>query len=206
MATVNLCRVEVGPWPMNAYVLIDPDSDSSVIVDPGADAEAVLAATGGVAVQMVLLTHTDADHIGALSEVADATGAPVAAHPDAGAALSQPAEIALSDGDQLKLGSKTIHVIATPGHAPGHVSFLVGNDLIGGDVLFPGGPGRTQTPDDFEQILDTITAKLLALPDDTMVHPGHGEPVTVGQARADYQAFEARDKPVDLCGDVTWTG
>lgn len=206
MATINLRRVEVGPWPMNAYVLIDPDSDSSIVVDPGADADAVLAATGGATVQTILLTHTDLDHIGALAQVAEATGAPVAVHPDAAAALDRPAEVALSDGDQLKLGINTIHVIATPGHAPGHVSFLVGRDLIGGDVLFRGGPGRTQTPEDFEQIVETITARLLTLPDDTLVHPGHGEPLTVRQARAEYQPFEARDKPADLCGDVTWAG
>jgi hydroxyacylglutathione hydrolase len=202
--SAHLRRVEVGPWPMNAYVVIDPDSDTSIIVDPGADGDVVLAATDGSAVQRILLTHTDPDHIGALAEVVEATGAPVAVHPEAAGALDWPADEALSDGDQVKLGTTTIHVIATPGHAPGHISFLLGRDLIGGDVLFPGGPGHTQTPEDFEQILETITAKLLTLPDDTVVHPGHGDPVTIWQAREEYRQFERRDKPANLCGDVTW--
>lgn len=206
MAEINLRKVVVGPWPMNSYVLIDPESDTSIIVDPGSDPDAILAATGGAPVEKILLTHTDRDHINALSAVAGATGAPVAAHPDAAAALAYPPDEDLQDGDEVKLGPHVILVIETPGHAPGHVSFLIGEDLIGGDVLFPGGPGRTDTPEDFQQILETITQKLFTLPDDTLVHPGHGDPVTIGQAKEEYQVFEAREKPADLCGDVTWAG
>lgn len=204
MASINIRKVVVGPWPMNVYILIDPDSDTSIIVDPGANPDGILAATGGAPVQHILLTHTDPDHVGALTAVAGATGAPVALHPDAAGPLPDPPDIELHEDDEIKLGPDVIHVIETPGHAPGHVSFLVGDDLIGGDVLFPGGPGHTDTPEDFQQIIESITEKLFALPDETVVHPGHGESVTIGQAKAEYEAFEARETPDDLCGDVTW--
>lgn len=204
MSEINLRKVVVGPWPMNAYVLIDPESDTCIVIDPGADPDAILAATGGAPVEKILLTHTDPDHINALWSVAGATGAPIAVHPDAADRLTFPADEELRDGDEVKLGPHVIHVIETPGHAMGHVSFLVGNDLIGGDVLFPGGPGRTDTPEDFQQIVETITQKLFTLPDETVVHPGHGDPVTIAQAKSEYQVFAQRETPADLCGDVTW--
>ncbi|MFQ5856159.1 MAG: lipoyl(octanoyl) transferase LipB [Anaerolineae bacterium] len=203
-SSIDIRKVVVGPWPMNAYVLVDAGSGNSIIIDPGADPDAILAATGGGRVPQILLTHSDPDHIGALSAVAGATGAPVAAHPDAAGPLVDPPDNELHDGDVVKLGPHVIRVIETPGHAPGHVSFLIGDDLIGGDVLFPGGPGHTDTPEDFQQILETVTKKLFELPDEMVVHPGHGEPVTIGQAKAQYARFEAREKPADLCGDVTW--
>lgn len=197
-------KVVVGPWPMNAFILADRESGSTIIVDPGADPIAILAATSGLPVRQILLTHTHPDHIGALSAVVGATGAPVAAHPDGAGRLIDPLDAELHDGDVVRLGVHEIHVIETPGHTPGHLSFLIGRDLIGGDVLFPGGPGHTDTPEDFQQILETITQKLFALLDETVVHPGHGESVTIGQAKAEYEKFAAREKPADLCGDVTW--
>ncbi len=202
--SLELRKVIVGPWPMNAFVLIDRANRSTIIIDPGDDANAILAATQGLPVKRVLLTHTDPDHIGALSAVVGATGAQVAAHPGAAGRLIDPLDDELHDGDVVRLGDHEIRVIETPGHAPGHVSFLVGNDLIGGDVLFPGGPGHTNTPEDFQQILETITQKLFTLPDETVVHPGHGDSVTIAQAKAEYRKFAAREKPADLCGDVTW--
>lgn len=200
----DLRKVVVGPWPMNAFVLVDRESGSAIIVDPGADAIAILVATSGLPVRQILLTHTHPDHVGALSAVVGATGAPVAADLDGAGRLIDPLDVELHDGDVIRLGVHEIHVIETPGHIPGHLSFRVGNDLIGGDVLFPGGPGHTDTPEDFQEILETITETLFALPDETVVHPGHGEPVTIAQAKAEYQKFVGREKPADLCGDVTW--
>lgn len=202
--SIDLRKVVVGPWPTNAFVLIDREGRSCIVVDPGADANAILAATAGLPVHQILLTHTHPDHIGALSAVAGATGAPVAAHLDGAGRLVDPPDVALHDGDVIRLGAHEIRVIETPGHVAGHLSFLAGNDLVGGDVLFPGGPGHTDTPEDLQQILETITQKLFALPDETVVHPGHGEPVTIAQAKVEYQKFVAREKPADLCGDVTW--
>ncbi|MFQ5593068.1 MAG: MBL fold metallo-hydrolase [Anaerolineae bacterium] len=197
-------KVVVGPWPMNAFVLVDHESRNCIVVDPGADAVAILSATTGLPVQRILLTHTHPDHIGAVSAVVGATGAHVAAHPDSAGPLAVMLDEELHDGDVVRLGVHEIRVIETPGHAPGHMSFLAGSDLIGGDVLFPGGPGHTDTPEDFQQILETVTQKLFALPDETVVYPGHGDSVTIGQAKAEYQKFASREQPVNLCGDVTW--
>lgn len=201
---IEIRKVTVGPWPMNAYVLIDPDSRSSIIVDPGADVDKILANTSGTTVQQILLTHADWDHIAALPEMISRTGAPVAAHAEAAGQLEAAPERNFQEDDIVTLGDQQILVIETPGHAPGHVSFFFGNQLIGGDVLFPGGPGRTASPTHFQQIVRTITEVLFALPDDVTIYPGHGENVTMARAKSEYAAFVARETPADLFGDVTW--
>ncbi len=92
------------------------------------------------------------------------------------------------------------------GHTAGSTSFLIGKHLFSGDTLFPGGPGKSRSPEAFRQEIDSITKKLLVLPDDTAVYPGHGDDTTIGQARQEYQVFAAKQHPADLCGDVTWLG
>ena len=83
---------------------------------------------------------------------------------------------------------------------------LVKNYLMSGDVLFPGGPGRTQNPADFRQTVESITTKLLTLPDNIEVFPGHGDGTTIARSKREYAAFAARQHAADLCGDVTWGG
>jgi len=114
-------------------------------------------------------------------------------------------DIPLADGDEIQLGGSVVKVIHTPGHTPGSVCFLAGRFLIAGDVLFPGGPGHTDTPEEFKQSLVSIEEKLLApLGDDVMVLPGHGADTTIAQSKREYAGFTLRQHPDDLCGDVTW--
>ena len=124
---------------------------------------------------------------------------------DAGA-LPKPPEINLEDGAVIRFGNREIQVLTTPGHTDGATCFLVGKHLFSGDTLFPGGPGKTRSPEALRQLIDGITRKLLVLPDDTAVYPGHGADTTIGTARQEYQAFASRPHPPDLCGDVTWLG
>ena len=83
---------------------------------------------------------------------------------------------------------------------------LIGKHLFSGDTLFPGGPGRTRSPEGFQQIVDNITKKLLTLPDDTVVYPGHGSDTTIGKSREEYQDFASRPHSPDIFGEITWLG
>ena len=96
---------------------------------------------------------------------------------------------------------KAIH---TPGHTPGSTCFLVDDRLISGDTLFPGGPGRTSTNADLQQSIQSITSKLFELPDDTVIHPGHGDDGRIGDSKRESAVFASKQHPADLCGDVNW--
>ena len=102
------------------------------------------------------------------------------------------------------MGAIKLKVLHTPGHTPGSVCFLAGKYLIAGDTLFPGGPGRTQSPDDFRQIINSVTQKLFELPDSTQVYPGHGEATTIKRAKQEYAVFSVQPQDPNLCGDVVW--
>jgi glyoxylase-like metal-dependent hydrolase (beta-lactamase superfamily II) len=95
-------------------------------------------------------------------------------------------------------------VLHTPGHSPGSICLLTGKHLFVGDTLFPGGPGHTRTPSAFKQLIESITQKLLVLPEDTRVYPGHGRDTTIEKAKGEFTAFAKRPHAADLCGDVLW--
>ena len=101
-------------------------------------------------------------------------------------------------------GTITLKVIHTPGHTPGSVCYVVGKHLFSGDTLFPGGPGRSTSPEALQQTIESITEKLYALPDDTFLLPGHGQDSTLGISKEEYRAFAQRSHPADLSGDVLW--
>ena len=108
------------------------------------------------------------------------------------------------DGDEIAVGQATVLALHTPGHTPGSTCYIAGDILFSGDVLFPGGPGRTQTPADLRQSIGSITERLHPLPDETLVLPGHGADTTVGDSKREYAVFASKDHPPDLCGDVLW--
>ena len=83
---------------------------------------------------------------------------------------------------------------------------MIGKHLFSGDTLFPGGPGKTRSPEALSQLIDSITRKLLVLPDDTAVYPGHGDDTTIGKAREEYQVFASTPRSPDMFGDVAWLG
>ena len=150
------------------------------------------------------MTHEHFDHIGGLVELRSALEVPVAAHrADAGDLPHKP-DLLLDDGDDIFIGANRLRVLHTPGHTSGSLCFFTDKYLIAGDTLFPGGPGKTQSPDDFRQLIQSITAKLLALPEDTEVYPGHGEATTIGEAQRQYEVFAGRPHNPNLCGDVEW--
>jgi glyoxylase-like metal-dependent hydrolase (beta-lactamase superfamily II) len=203
--TIRIDRLELGPFGTNTYILICQRTGNSVVVDAPGEVERILEALEDKHPRYILITHNHFDHVGALSEVKSALDLPVAAHAADAKQLPIPVNILLHDGDEISFGAIRLKVLHTPGHTPGSVCFLVGNYLIAGDTLFPGGPGNTKSPADLRRIIESISHKILGLPDDTQVYPGHGEATTVGKAKQLYEVFSSRPYDPNLCGDVEWT-
>ena len=191
-----------GQFSENCYLLADRDSGRAVMVDPGEEPALFLAELGrrGWRLEAIWLTHAHVDHIMGVRAVKVATGVPVFLHPadrplyDALARQGEwmglrleappPPDAALTDGQQLQLGSHTFTVRHTPGHSPGSVSFLAPGHILGGDVLFSGSIGRTDLPGgDYATLLNSIQSVFLPLSDSTIVHSGHGPDTTVGVER-----------------------
>ena len=197
-------RLELGPFGTNSYILICPKTNESVVVDAPGEVDLVLAQLNKTSPQYILMTHNHFDHIGGLAELKSALDIPLAAHLADASDLPLKPDSLLDDGDEISMGAMKIRVLHTPGHTPGSLCFLVGNYLLAGDTLFPGGPGRTQSPQEFRQIIQSITEKLFGLPDETEVYPGHGEATTIKEAKQQYEVFSARPRHPNLCGDVVW--
>ena len=172
---LQIDKLTLGPFDTNSYIITCRLTGESVAVDAPAEAAEILKGLKGTHPRFILITHTHMDHLGALSELKSKLGIPVAVHPlDARGLRVQP-EISLDDGDSVSFGRIELRVLHTPGHTPGSVCFLMGKYLISGDTLFPGGPGKTGSPADFSQIIESITGRIFCLPEDTHIYPGHGD-------------------------------
>lgn len=201
---MELFRLETAPFGTNAYIIYCRESGDSVLIDAPGDADLIREKLEGSKVQGILLTHGHVDHVMALEELHSELGAPLAVHEKDAGALPVEAYRLLRDGDIIECGKVRLETFHVPGHTPGSLSFKVGDYLVSGDTMFPGGPGKTGTPQDFKQILTSIREKMLTLPDRTIVLPGHGDSTTIGSERALIKGFLARGYDDNLCGDVTW--
>jgi hydroxyacylglutathione hydrolase len=204
VARLELQRLEVGPWPMNCYLLKCPVSGELAVVDPGADAERILAAVGRAPVRCILLTHGHPDHVGALDAVRKATGAPVGAHLADAEQFGLRPDISLGHGTEVRVGEGQIRIVHVPGHTPGSICLWLNGQAVVGDAIFPGGPGHTALPEALRQSLDSLAHTVFTWPGNTELYPGHGGHTTVEAERPAFQRFAATTHPADLCGDVTW--
>ena len=194
-----------GPLETNAYLVADEATGEAVVIDApaGVTAEVVAASReAGWRIGRILLTHAHWDHIADAAALREATGAPLAAHPLATDRLAAPASLmgeelpvpvpparpdaALNDGDTVTVGPHAFRVLHLPGHDPAHVALVSEADRLffGGDVVFPGGHGRTDLPGADQATMDRSLARLVGLPPDTVVYPGHGQPTTLGAEAA----------------------
>ncbi|MBI4288643.1 MAG: MBL fold metallo-hydrolase [Chloroflexi bacterium] len=182
----------------------DPTGKDAVIIDTPADAEKILQAVDGLGVKFILITHGHSDHLGALSEVKAALNVPVAVHPEDASRLPVSPDMMLEHGQSLPLGKHKLKVVHTPGHTPGSVCFLLAGHLFAGDTLFPNGPGKTNSPRDFDVIMESLVHQVFVLPGETVVYPGHGGSTILGKEKKLFEAFSKRPRKQGLCGDVVW--
>jgi len=194
-------QIAVGPFQENCYLVSDPDSDSLVIIDPGAEGGRIISAVERTrkTPEAIWLTHAHADHLGAIAEIKRRWDIPVYLHPlddelyrgaEAKARMygipyEQPpaADRTLEEGQTLKVGNLELTVSHVPGHAPGHVMFYGHGNAFVGDCLFAGSVGRTDLEFSNPAHLEASLKRIVALPDDTVVHSGHGEITSIGREK-----------------------
>jgi glyoxylase-like metal-dependent hydrolase (beta-lactamase superfamily II) len=201
---IRIDKLTIGPFDNNCYIITCAITGESVVVDAPAGAAGILQGLQGTHPRFILITHTHMDHLGALSDLKSKLGIPVAVHPLDAGSLPLQAEMLFGDGDTVSFGRIELKVIHTPGHTPGSVCFLTGKYLISGDTLFPGGPGKTGSPANLRQIIESITDKIFCLPEDTQVHPGHGDSTILKKEKEEFALFSSRPHDPNLCGDVLW--
>jgi len=202
--TVQIERMELGPFGTNAYIVVCPLTKESVLIDAPGDAPKILEQLQGTNPKYILITHAHWDHLGALSLLTSKLKVPVAAHPSDSGGLPVAPENTLQDGDVIALGKIELDVLHTPGHTPGSITFLTGKYLMSGDTLFPGGPGKTGSPAAFDQIIESLNKKIFVLPGDTQIFPGHGDATLLEKEKKAFHAFSARPRKPNLSGDVLW--
>lgn len=187
----------------NCYIVGCDETMKGAVIDPGGDGERIVQQIkrSGLDIEYVLITHAHFDHIGAVAEVVEATQAKLALHPDekplleagGGASMwglkvnpSPPPDMELSQGQEIDLGTLTLEVLLTPGHSPGGVTFYEADEGVAfvGDVLFSSGIGRTDLyGGDSATLMRSIKDVLFALPEDTIIYPGHGPSTTVAREK-----------------------
>lgn len=201
---IRIDKLEIAPFGTNAYVVVCRATGESVLIDAPGEPERIVGLLEGTTPRYILMTHSHIDHVGALADLKAKLGVPVAAHPSDARSLPVAADTPLKDGDEVTFGKLALKVLHTPGHTPGSLCFLTAPYLISGDTLFPGGPGRTGSPSDLEQILRSLRDKVFVLPGDTRVHPGHGGSTVLGMEKEEFAVFSSRPRRPGLCGDVLW--
>jgi len=203
-SAIQIKRMDLGPWGTNAYIIICLDTGESVLIDAPARAGTIMEGLKSTRPRYILLTHGHMDHIGALAELRSRLDVPFAAHAADAIKLSSPPEMLLNDGDILPVGNIKLEVLHTPGHTLGSLCFKAGRYLISGDTIFPGGPGLTSSPASFRQIVKSITDKILVLPDDIQIYPGHGEATILKKEKDEFAVFASRPHAPNLCGEILW--
>lgn len=205
---VEVERIIVGMLGANCYIMYCPGTREAVIVDPGGDGEKIVETVESLrlTVKCIVNTHGHADHTAANSIVKEATGAPIAIHKDDAYLLEYSAQkywypefktskpdILLDDGETIEFNSKygpvRFRVIHTPGHTAGSICLYRPGSLFSGDTVFRGGIGRVDLASSKPKLMPSSLRKILSLPDETRIFPGHGPETTVGMERRNIRAM-----------------
>ena len=194
---LTITKIAVGPMDNNAYFLRCASTGDVLLIDAANEPDRLLGVLGDDRLGRIVTTHQHFDHWQGLPEVFAATGASVTAHPLDAEALPVQTVETVEDGDTIAVGDCTLSVIHLVGHTPGSIALLYqGPDrphLFTGDCLFPGGAGRTNSPEDFASLIEGVSTKLFdRMPDETWVYPGHGNDTTLGAERPHLDEWRKR--------------
>lgn len=186
-AAFRVRKVAVGPYENNVYAIVS--GHEALIVDGADEPERILDLVEGLTVTGIVQTHNHGDHVQALPALLEALHAPIFAHPED----PPPVEFTpIGEGDAVSAGDVSLTALHTPGHTPGSVCYTLGGFLFSGDTLFPAGPGRTDGPDRFAEIMGTLDRLFADFPDETRVCPGHGIDTTIGRERPYLETWRGR--------------
>lgn len=198
LAHLTITKMSVGPMDNNAYLLRCQHTDEQVLIDAANEPDRLLQLTGPDGLARVVTTHQHRDHWQGLREVVDATGAETIVGEDDAAGIPVATDRPVRNGERVAVGDCVLEVIHLVGHTPGSIALLYDDPtgsphLFTGDSLFPGGVGKTRSPDDFMSLINDVEQKIFArLPDETWVYPGHGADTTLGAERPHLAAWRAR--------------
>ena len=198
LAKLTITKFSVGDMDNNVYLLRCQATDEQVLVDAADEASRILRVVGSDGLRRVVTTHRHWDHHRALPEVVTATGAITVAGDADADELPVPVDERVSDGDTVQVGDCRLEVIHLVGHTPGSIALLYDDPdgtphLFTGDSLFPGGVGKTWSPEDFRSLVDDVSRKLFdRLPDETWFYPGHGNDSTLGAERPHVAEWRSR--------------
>ena len=191
LPALTIAKLAVGPMSNNAYLLRCTTTQEGLLIDAANEADRLreLIVLDGPPVSAILTTHRHGDHWQALAETVEAAGAAVYAGEEDADELPVAVDERLHHGDTITVGDVTLEIIALRGHTPGSIAVLYRDPdgtphLFTGDSLFPGGVGRTTSPEDFTSLVNDVEARVFdVLPDDTWFYPGHGNDSTLGVER-----------------------
>ncbi|HEY8372021.1 MAG TPA: MBL fold metallo-hydrolase [Pseudonocardiaceae bacterium] len=202
LEALTITKVSVGPMDNNAYLLACRHSGEALLIDAANDPERLLDLIGHgpdrPQLTTIVTTHQHRDHWQALGALAGATGASTIAHPADADVLPVPVDRLVEHGDVIEVGECTLEVIHLRGHTPGSIALLYRDPhghphLFTGDSLFPGGVGKTTSPENFRSLIDDVESRIFdVLPDETWFYPGHGDDSTLGRERPHLAEWRAR--------------